>query len=259
MWGARIYHESRLYHDNVFLTLTYDDENLPIGMYGYNTLVPSHVSDFMKRLRYYKSDIKVRFFAGGEYGDHTKRAHYHLALFNIAPDDKTIFKDFRPAESGQNCMCRAWPYGLVNVGELEQGSANYIGGYCLKKVMGKGAEEYYKSRDIYPPFARMSNRPGIGYDYMMMYADELLKNDACQVNGTSINLPRYYAEKLKIKDTIGYELKLAARQDYLIEQFTKSVECTEDFQKWIKNSLDSKQQLVWQEQFNERKSRNAKI
>lgn len=259
MWGARIYHESRLHDYNTFLTLTYDNDNLPISECGYNTLVASHVSDFMKRLRYYKSDVKVRFFAGGEYGDHTFRPHYHLALFGVAPDDKTVFKDFRPAESGYNCDCRAWSYGLANVGELEQGSANYIGGYCLKKVMGKGAEEYYKSRGIVPPFARMSNRPGIGYDYMMMYADELLKNGTCQVNGSTINLPRYYAEKLHYKETDKFKSDWWKRQEYLMEKFTESVQSTEDFQGYIRKLMDANQQLKWNEKFDERKSRNAKI
>lgn len=258
-WGARIYHESRLYKYNTFVTLTYDNEHLPISEQGYNTLVKTDPSAFMKRLRYFLGDDRVRFFCGSEYGDTTYRAHYHLALFGVALDDKRIFKDLAPADSGFNCQCRAWDKGLVNVGELEIGSANYIGGYCLKKVMGKSGQEYYRSRGIEPPFAVMSRRPGIGYEYMMRYASELLKFGNCQVNGTTINLPRYYAEKLNFKETDLYNELWQKNNERIIQKFCDATMCIEDFQRFTKENLDHCQQLVYDDNFRKRLIRNAKI
>lgn len=258
-WGARIYHESRGYLYSTFLTLTYDDEHLPISEQGYNTLEKTAPSLFMKRLRYFLSEDKIRFFCGAEYGSTTFRAHYHLALFGVAPDDKRIFTDFVPADSGFNCRCRAWNNGLANVSELEIGSANYIGGYCLKKIMGKAGQDYYKSRGIEPPFALMSRRPGIGYDYMQKYAQELLRFGNCQVNGHTINLPRYYAEKLNFKETGLYKSLLDERQAQLVEKFNEACMCTEDFQRFIKSNLDQKQQLKWNNEFKERIVIDAKI
>lgn len=258
-WGARIYHESRGYDCSTFLTLTYDNDHLPISQFGYNTLEKTAPSLFMKRLRYFLGDDKVRFFCGAEYGSTTYRAHYHLALFGVYPDDKRIFKDLMPADSGFNCNCRAWKYGLANVSELDIGSANYIGGYCLKKVMGKDGQDYYKSRGIEAPFALMSRRPGIGYDYMVKYASELLKFGKCQVKGSSIALPRYYAEKLNFKETELYNKLWQENHEKLVQKFFEVTACTEDFQKFIKSNLDHRDQLAWNNQFNERIVIDAKI
>jgi len=46
-WAMRCVHESSLYDDNCFITLTYDDEFLPAG----GTLVKRHFQLFIKRLR----------------------------------------------------------------------------------------------------------------------------------------------------------------------------------------------------------------
>lgn len=43
-WATRCYHESQLYKENSFITLTYDDEHLPLGW----TLVLKHWQDFAK-------------------------------------------------------------------------------------------------------------------------------------------------------------------------------------------------------------------
>lgn len=258
-WGARIYHESRMWKYNTFLTLTYDNEHLPMSEQGFNTLERTAPSLFMKRLRYFLGEDKVRYFVGAEYGDTTFRAHYHFALFGVALDDKRIFSDLVPADSGWNCRCRAWNNGLANVGELEIGSANYIGGYCLKKVMGQAGKDYYGSRGIVPPFALMSRRPGIGYEYMMQYAKELLRFGNCQVNGNTINLPRYYVEKLNFKETDLYSEMVLKNSERLLEKFCDVCMCSEDFQGFIKQSLDHKNQLVFNDNFKKRIITNAKI
>ena len=46
-WAIRLQNESRLHAVSCFLTLTYDDENLPEG----NTLVKEHAQKFIRALR----------------------------------------------------------------------------------------------------------------------------------------------------------------------------------------------------------------
>lgn len=46
-WAIRCVHEASLYEENCFLTLTYNNENLPEN----NTLVVKDFQNFMKRLR----------------------------------------------------------------------------------------------------------------------------------------------------------------------------------------------------------------
>lgn len=63
--------EAAQYEDNCFITLTYDDEHLPLGM----SLVPKDLQDFLKRFRSRIAPIKVRYYGVGEYGDQTQRPH----------------------------------------------------------------------------------------------------------------------------------------------------------------------------------------
>jgi hypothetical protein len=46
----------------------------------------------MKRLRKKIQPLKIRFFHCGEYGDKTRRPHYHALIFGYGFPDKKIFK-----------------------------------------------------------------------------------------------------------------------------------------------------------------------
>ena len=77
-WAIRCYHEASMYERNSFVTLTYDDESLPLG----GTLVFRDFQLFMKRLRK-QYGAGIRFYACGEYGEKFGRPHYHVCLFNF--------------------------------------------------------------------------------------------------------------------------------------------------------------------------------
>lgn len=141
VWTHRMMLESFCHADACFVTLTYDPEHLPVGA----TLVKRDLQLFLKRLRKALDPIKIRYYAAGEYGEHTKRPHYHLALFGIGSEFTELI----------NCC---WSRGLVHIGELTHDSAQYIAGYVTKKIV--------KKEDLHgrtPEFAVMSRRPGIGY------------------------------------------------------------------------------------------------
>ena len=88
-WVFRISKEMEYSKDNLFVTLTYNKDNLPEG----GTLNKVDVQNFLKRFREHVSrhfGIKnVRYFECGEYGDKNDRAHYHLIFFGI-PFSKQI-------------------------------------------------------------------------------------------------------------------------------------------------------------------------
>ncbi|EBW8988162.1 hypothetical protein BXL21_24545 [Salmonella enterica subsp. enterica serovar Enteritidis] len=50
-----------MWDQNCFITLTYNDENLPEG----GTLVRKHLTDFFKRLRKHFTGRTIRYFACG--------------------------------------------------------------------------------------------------------------------------------------------------------------------------------------------------
>ena len=64
-----------------FITLTYNDENLP------NPPVVSkrEAQLFIKRLRKLLYPKLFRYYIVGEYGDKSNRPHYHALLFGVSP------------------------------------------------------------------------------------------------------------------------------------------------------------------------------
>lgn len=89
-WANRCMLEAKQYEFNEMLTLTYDEENLPIttteevaeGVKIYATLVKKDVQDFLKRLRqHWLREYNwqgIRFYMCGEYGEKFGRPHYHI-------------------------------------------------------------------------------------------------------------------------------------------------------------------------------------
>lgn len=142
IWTHRILLESYKHGDSSFVTLTYDERNVPKG----GNLEPKHTQDFFKRLRRSIEPRKIRYFLCGEYGENTQRPHYHAAVFGIGINEADVIE-------------KAWQKGFTVVGDLTRGSAQYIAGYVTKKWTRKDEP---KLNGRHPEFARMSRRPGIG-------------------------------------------------------------------------------------------------
>lgn len=152
--------EAALHSDNAFVTLTYADEHCP------NDVEPSVLKNFMKRLRK-NTGLKLRFYGVGEYGDESFRPHYHIALFGYPACLHGRTRNYmRSCCASCDGIARAWPYGRIEVAQLDTGSASYIAGYVTKKLTDRN-DERLEGRE--PEFARMSLRPGIGG----YFADEI--------------------------------------------------------------------------------------
>lgn len=167
--------ECNLHTENAFVTLTYSDEHLPED----GSLNPRHVQLFLKTLRKAVQPARFRFFCVGEYGDRSQRPHYHLALFGF-PTCHRGRTDHRKVNCCPPCdlLRTQWKYGGIDLGRLEPESAAYVAGYVTKKLTNRKDE--YASQilgDRHPEFARMSNRPGIGADFMHEVASTLLEQN----------------------------------------------------------------------------------
>lgn len=153
LWTHRIILESFKHPENAFITLTYAPHALPGPGPTGGVLVPKHLTLFLKRLRAYFAPTLIRYFAVGEYGDKTWRPHFHLALFGVGP------LRIAGASLVGEPLKSLWGMGHVFVGELNEATSQYIGGYVAKKFSKVGAPGLYGRP---PEFARMSLRPGIG-------------------------------------------------------------------------------------------------
>lgn len=186
-WSDRLCLE---YYDNdckaVFLTLTYNNDNLPIYNTpdGYcNTLDKRDWQDFMKRLRN-RFSARLRFFACGEYGPSTHRPHYHAIIFGITLSDLGSLDQVGSNEFGQayyssSVIGNCWSSGFHTVSDVDYLCIRYVARYNLKKFASTLDNDIdFTWSD--PEFTLMSRRPGIGY---------LKLSDYLEQGVTSISVP----------------------------------------------------------------------
>jgi len=208
-WAMRNVHEASLHDRNVFITLTYDNDHLPLlgPSEEHNTLVKDHFRLFIKSLRKPHKKLgwvppkKIRFYMCGEYGEKgTKRPHYHAILFN------TYFPDMVPLEGKKNLFTseilrQIWGKGHVSVGAVTFESAAYVSKYVQKKINGQKKDEHYRVIDKetgeylgqrQQEYANMSRRPGIAGDWLAKYKDRVYQTDDITINGRKMRPPKYY-------------------------------------------------------------------
>lgn len=195
-WSIRLMDEARCWQDTSFLTLTYDDDHLPAD----GSIHKEEVQKFMKRLRKSLGGKEIKYFACGEYGEKYGRPHYHVALFGVGVDSPVYDVEYIQKDKIWRGTMDTWKNGLIGVGDLTVDSANYVAGYMVKKVKGKGAEHHYKQLGIEPEFALMSRRPAIGLRYALKNSDVYRENEFVLIKGHKYPLPRYYRQKLFTDD-----------------------------------------------------------
>jgi len=196
-----------MHKDNIFLTLTYDNEHLPED----RSLHYEDYQLFMKRLlvtakRKLNRD-GIRFYMCGEYGETFGRPHYHACLFNFDLPDKKLWR----VERGNRLytsefLSDLWGQGFCSIGAVTFQSAAYVARYIMKKVTGDGADEYYEWMDPEtgefhqrrPEFTNMSRRPGIGSTWFQKYSSDVFPHDYVVVNGKKASPPRYYTNQYEV-------------------------------------------------------------
>jgi len=200
-WALRCVHENSLHQDSCFLTLTYDENNLPYD----GGLDKTHFQKFMKRYRKHVEPQKIRFFHCGEYGDETKRPHYHALIFGHDFEDKQLHRQNANKDNLyiSDTLATLWPYGFSLIGAITFESAAYVARYIMKKQTGEKAKEHYTRIDpdtgeffeIEPEYTTMSRRPGIGQGWYEKYGKETYRDDFIIQRGMKMQPPKYYDEQ----------------------------------------------------------------
>lgn len=215
-WAMRCLHEASLYDRNSFVTLTYDDSNLPVG----GTLKYDDFQRFMKRLRK-RVKSPVRFYMGGEYGEQLMRPHYHACLFGYDFPDRVYYRRTSSGEKiyTSKLLESLWPYGLSSIGDVTFQSAAYIARYCVQKVTGDLAESHYRVItddgeviDRVPEFNHMSLKPGIGSRWLAKFQTDVYPRDYVVINGVKTKPPKYY-DVLFERENPGVFSELVAQRE----------------------------------------------
>lgn len=146
-WFFRIKQEAKSHLLNLFVTLTYSDENLCYDEKGNPCVFIEEIQLFLKRLRKKIEPNRIRYFGISEYGPQTNRPHYHIILFN-------------------------WPYEYDSYSLLIDawGCADNItiSALCDEQIMYLSryhTDKGFTPDGYAPTFTFMSRNPGIGHCY----------------------------------------------------------------------------------------------
>lgn len=248
-WADRCLLELQYHKDAWFVTLTYNDEHVPISFYGdpYTgeahpclTLDRRDVQLFLKRLRKAIEPTKIRYFGCAEYGPNTWRPHYHLIIFGLPLDDLSLKRqdiDGKVSAYTSQTLSAAWsrrpfgnksdildPIGDVECSDVTWSACNYVARYIVKKQLGPDGKDFYARFNLVSPFTFMSTSPGIGRLYFEDHQN-LYDHDCISVStpngGRSIRPPRYYDRLFDVVQPDRLE-KIKEARRFMAEQAEKA-------------------------------------
>lgn len=228
-WANRGYLEAKTNpNHNYFITLTYDDEHLPIDekittkegkTYERNetwkgNLKPERLSKFIHDIRQYfernYTHKSIKYIACGEYGEQNERPHYHIILFNCPFPIDTFYntKIIDKQYFSQNKIIeRYWKDGISNISTANWSTIAYVCRYVTKKLYGNNADDERAKKGQIAEFIRVSK--GIGKKYWDENKETILETDSITIqNGSGVHTtkpPKYYTRLLKKENPKMYE------------------------------------------------------
>lgn len=228
-WSFRLRQEDKVSESSYFLTLTYDNDHLPITKNGFMDLRVSDLQKYFKRLRKAHEGSgglgkPLKYYAVGEYGGRFHRPHYHILLFNARLSDIISSKFAALAERGiieldgqTEYDIKYWGYEKkvsytfgtkkfrvvhpeVRIGHGTIGMVSGASvGYTMKYI-SKQWRPWHKNDDRTPQFSISSNGLGINYLTNQMvdwHRSDMYNRQYCLIeDGKKIPLPRYYKDKI---------------------------------------------------------------
>lgn len=227
MWSFRLMQEDKHSLSSHFITLTYNNENVPITKKLFMTLDKRDIQLFMKRLRKDNKN-KIKYYLCGEYGSQTKRPHYHAIMFNV--DINTIQSN--------------WNKGDIHIGQVSEASV----GYTLKYMFKETRVPEHQNDDRLPEFSLMSKGLGINYltnNMIRWHKEDLLNRVYLNIlDGKKAAMPRYYKDRIYTREERGQ-----IKSKY-----------TEEYQKQLDNMLiNPDQENIMKQIFNQKLHNEQKI
>lgn len=244
-WTTKGYCESQMWKNKCFITLTYNNENLPDD----RKLRRSDIQKFWKDLRYHlyketkktseidltkerenmeeiysniledmfgknsrrKNRYPIRYLNCGEYGPKTKRPHYHAVIWNFEPlDMKRHSKDPRgywiyTSEK----LNKIWGKGYVIVGMATTETCAYVARYCTKKYSRTKEEQEKMKKKKQLEFIGASSMGFIGYFYWIKNKESIKENGGIVMRNREktylAKIPKAMQKVWKLEDDDSYE------------------------------------------------------
>lgn len=194
-WSVRITHELPYYSKASFVTLTYDNDHLPVG----GALNKRDLQLYLKRLRKSISPLRIKYFACGEYGSRFGRPHYHAILLGLGVEDADL-------------ITKSWTAGYVHVAECNEKTIQYVVGYMSKDRSGT-------PKDL-PKEMQMQSQ-GLGYRYAAKHQAMLSSRGHINWRGRKVSVPRYYARKLSLSREVAQSYAIQETEQVYLKMFER--------------------------------------
>lgn len=182
-WVIRMQEEMKVSDLALFVTLTYNDENIPTEN-DLPCVCKRDVQLYLKRLRKSLSPyFTVRYFLCSEYGMKTFRPHYHAVLF-FRLNSSYEWRDSYLSSLYKEVVDK-WQNGFCYVGTCTPQSISYVAKYVVKP----------KEYENLSTWILVSRNPGLGVNYCQ---DE--KN--IEFHRSNIDGHKYYRNKYGVKQAL---------------------------------------------------------
>ncbi len=241
-WVFRLEQEAKQEPKTYFITLTYNDEHLPVGTcdqtgHIHPTLNYEHVQLYMKRLRK-KSKNKIKHYSVGEYGEKTQRPHYHQILFGA---------DAKRVES-------SWTYGHSQVRPVTPARIRYVTKYMGKRISNT-------PEGMTKPMNVMSRGLGLSYltpeilnHHQKHQIDYLTLDD-----GIKMKMPKYYLNKIFTeKERFVLTMKRKADSDLKLKRMRAILGGAGNW-RWTEYCSYKSEEKFHRNAYNERKKQKQSI
>ena len=236
--ATRLVHESSVHGDDCcFVTLTYNDDNVPVtdkstldsdfkvvdrgvGKLPLQTLLVSDVQRFVKRLRRHLEYVPksasrrvgrdhlttpIRYFVVGEYGSKYRRPHYHLMIFGWRPSDMTFWERLHGHAIYRSAQVeKLWTHGFSTVAPVTGAVARYCARYVTKKYARLANDSDPYKDCVWPEFTLQSIKHGaIGAPWFDRNYQVIMDSGYCQIAlGTQagyykVPIPTYYMRRAR--------------------------------------------------------------
>jgi len=202
-WALRARHEISCHPQNCFLTLTYDNDNLPqlspqLPEQKNREIFQYQFQNFLKKLRRRNND-PIRYMVAHEYGSTNYRPHHHCLLFGYNPPNQKLD---RYSPSGEPLfrspdLEKLWTHGFSSIGTANEKTAYYIANYALKGSKHNFPDTNTGEIITVSDFMKTSNRPAIGKTFFEKNIQALINSD--------LPLPRYYIKQLEKNHPLKFE------------------------------------------------------
>ena len=152
----------------------------------------------------------------GEYGEETKRPHWHALIFGYRPSDaQHQYTNGRgDFVFTSDTVSKLWGHGFINFGQLTLESASYVARYGAKALGHKG-DHKFKPKHV------TSCRPGLGKKWIEKYYKQTFEHGYVYVNNQKFTIPRYYEDWCKENQPEMYQKYLTGKKMEIIENAEK--------------------------------------